>query len=160
MSFPPLRSGSIIDGPKRDRTWVVIRGSVAESSTKTGSPPRSWTSTGEPGAIAVPTRSPGSSGVEAATISIPPSGVGWRTTPAEAPARTRARSATVVRAFSADAPVSRAVVTAAAPSIQRSRCRAVSYRRALPMAIPACEARTRSRARSSSVKRPARFSVR
>jgi pimeloyl-ACP methyl ester carboxylesterase len=53
-----------------------------------------------------------------------------------------------------------AVVTAAAPSIHRSRCRAVSYSPALPIAMPACEARTRSIARSSSVNGPPRFPVR
>lgn len=148
-------------GPKRSRTWVVIRGSVAESSMKTGSPPSSCSRTAEPGAMEVPTRSPGSPWAEAATISMPPSGVGWRTTPAAASASSRARSATHLRASAAGRPASRAVVTAAAPSIQRSRRRAVSYSRALPIAMPACEARTRSSARSSSVKpSPPRFSVR
>ncbi len=45
-------------------------------------------------------------------------------------------------------PDSSAVVTATDPSIQRSRCRAASYRRALPMAMPASVARTRTMARS------------
>ena len=62
--------------------------------------------------------------------------MGWRITPAEASARIRARSATVISASAALSPVSSAVVTAAAPSIQRSRCRAVSYSRALPIAMP------------------------
>ena len=136
----------------------------------TGSPPRSWTRTGEPGSIVVPMMSVASasvsvasapvSGTDAATISMPPAGVGWSTTPAAASASSRARSATVVRAFAAVSPVSSDVVTAAAPSIQRSRSRTVSYSRALPTAIPACAARTRSSARSSSVKEPSRFSVR
>ncbi|SCF71363.1 hypothetical protein GA0115255_103803 [Streptomyces sp. Ncost-T6T-2b] len=125
MSRPPLCSGSIMLGPKRERTPVVIRGSVAESSMKTGSPPSNCTSTGEPGSMTVPTMPAGSSGVEAVTISIPPSSVGWRITPADASASTRACSATVISASAASVPVSRAVVTAAAPAIQRSRCRAV-----------------------------------
>lgn len=141
-------------GPNRERTGVVIRGSVAESSMNTGSPPRSCSRTGLPGAMVVPTMPSGSSCVEAATISIPPSEVGWRITPAAAPARSRARSATVSSASSALSPVSRAVVTAAAPSIQRSRCRAVSYSRALAIAIPAWVARSRTTCSSSEVKGP------
>lgn len=147
-------------GPNRDRTRVVIRGSVAESSMKTASPPSSWTRTGEPGAIAVPTSPAGSSSVDATTISMPPSAVGWRMTPAEASLRILARSATVIRASDAFSPVSRVLVTAAAPSIQRSRCRVVSYSRALPIAIPACAARIRSSAASASVKCPVSFSAR
>ncbi len=160
MSRPPLCSGSIMLGPKRDRTGVVIRGSVAESSTKTASPPSSWTRTGEPGAIAVPTSPAGSSRVDATTISMPPSSSGWRITPADASLRTLARSATVIRASEAFSPVSRVLVTAAAPSIQRSRCRALSYSRALPIAMPACAARTRSSVMSVSVKCPVSFSAR
>ena len=49
ISRPPACSGSSMLGPNRCRTWVVIRGSVAESSMNTGSPPRSWTRTGLPG---------------------------------------------------------------------------------------------------------------
>lgn len=45
-------------------------------------------------------------------------------------------------------PESSAVVTATDPSIQRSRCRAASYSRTLPIAMPASVARTRTIARS------------
>lgn len=147
-------------GPNLLRTGVVIRGSVAESSMNTGSPPRSCSRTGLPGSMVVPTMSPGSSRVEAVTISMPPSGVAWRMTPAAASARTRARSATVISASAAASPVSSAVVTAAAPSIQRSRCRAVSYSRALPIAMPAWVASSFSSCSSSSVNGPPSLSER
>lgn len=64
------------------------------------------------------------------------------------PDRCLACSATTWRASSASLPDSRAVVTATDPSIHRSRCLAASYRRALPMAMPASVARTRTMFRS------------
>ncbi len=79
-----------------------------------------------------------------ATISMPPPAAGSSTIPAAEPDSRRARSATTWSASSASPPDSRAVVTATDPSIHRSRCLAASYSRALPMAIPASVASTRT----------------
>ncbi|KFG72337.1 hypothetical protein FM21_29775 [Streptomyces mutabilis] len=68
--------------------------------------------------------------------------------PRLAPDSRRACSATTWRASSMSPPESSAVRTATDPSIQRSRCWAVSCSRALPIAMPASVARTRTIARS------------
>lgn len=140
---PPLCSGSIMLGPYGAVSRLIMRGSVEASATKTASPSRSRSTTALSGGITTPSDLVGR-GEETATISRPPSSAGSSTIPASASARRLACSATTVRASSASPPESRAVVTATEPSIHRSRWRAASYRRALPMAMPASVASTRT----------------
>ncbi len=134
-------------GPNRPARLVTIRLSVAESSMKTASPASSFAATALRAGTVTPSEDEGSSD-DTATISNPPSSVGRSTIPAAEPASRRACSATTESASSASPPDSSAVVTATDPSIQCSRCRAASYSRALPMAIPASVASTRTMWRS------------